>query len=225
MADLPNFYADLSFPPAPDDRPWVFMNMVTTIDGKIVTGEREDSVEDLGSDMDHRMMRVIEKSAQAIMIGATTLRAHPNLTYGKESIRLVATRSMNIDTDWRFFKEAPGKAIIVCPSATHIPDTHGIKVMRLDDASDWPKILRTLRHEWGVERLLCEGGSELNAQLLRLDLVDELFLTLAPKIKLGRDLPNYAGGEPLPRGELLNFSIFSLHQHEDEVFVRYRRRR
>lgn len=225
MSELPNLYKNLEFPPAPVYRPYVFMNMVTTIDGKIVTGSREDSVEDLGSDMDHRMMRVIEHAAQAVMIGATTLRAHPNMTYGPDLHRIVVTRSFEMDLSWRFFTEAPGKAMIVCPSATVVPAERGIDVLNLDHPDAWPDVLRRLRIEYGIERLLCEGGSELNAQLLRLDLADELFLTLAPKIKLGRDLPNYAGGDPLPRGELLKFKLISAQPYEDEVFLRYRRHR
>ena len=69
------------------------------------------------------------------------------------------------------------------------------------------------------------GGSELNAQLLKADVVDELFLTVAPKIKLGRDVPTYAGGEPLPREAILDFDLLESHVLGDEVFLRYRRRR
>ncbi|MBX3117898.1 MAG: RibD family protein [Fimbriimonadaceae bacterium] len=225
MADLPNLYEGLEFPPAPPERPYVFMNMVTTIDGKIVTGSREDSVEDLGTDMDHRMMRVIEHAADAVMIGAATLRANSKMSYAKHLYRIVVTRSMDIDLNCRFFTEAPEKSIIICPPSTIVPAEKGISVVRLEDPKDWHASLRTLRNEFKIEKLLCEGGSELNAQLLRLDLADELFLTLAPKIKLGRDLPNYAGGEPLPRSELLNFEIQSVQQFENEVFIRYRRPR
>ncbi|MFN3962547.1 MAG: dihydrofolate reductase family protein, partial [Fimbriimonadaceae bacterium] len=71
---------------------------------------------------------------------------------------------------------------------------------------------------------LVEGGSEINAEFLRRDLVDELFLTLAPKIRLGRDLPTYAGGDPLPPGHLMNFDLLSCQPIENEVFLRYRRR-
>ena len=74
-----------------------------------------------------------------------------------------------------------------------------------------------------VERLLIEGGSELNAALLALDLVDELFWTVAPNVKLGRGVPTYADGEPLPRGSLLSFEIVSVHQVVDELYLRYRR--
>ena len=82
----------------------------------------------------------------------------------------------------------------------------------------------TLR-EKGVERLYVLGGSDLNGQLLGADLVDELFLTVAPKVRLGDDLPTYAGGEALPRSDLLDFTLVESHVVQDEVFLRYRRRK
>ena len=75
----------------------------------------------------------------------------------------------------------------------------------------------------GVERLLCLGGSETNAEILREELADELFLTLAPKLKLGRGLPTYAGGEPLERERMQQYRLVEHHVVGDEVFLRYRR--
>ena len=89
---------------------------------------------------------------------------------------------------------------------------------------DWPTFLKELR-EQGVERLYVLGGSELNGQLLGADLVDELFLTVAPKVRLGADLPTYAGGEALPREGLLEFDLIESHVVGDEVFLRYRRKK
>ena len=54
---MPDFYQDLKYPEPPNDRPYVVINMVTTIDGKIITGERGEPVHDLGSATDHAMMR------------------------------------------------------------------------------------------------------------------------------------------------------------------------
>ena len=86
-------------------------------------------------------------------------------------------------------------------------------------------LLADLRLNFGIERLLVEGGSEVNASFLSKDLVEELFLTIAPKIRLGRDLPTYAGGDPFPRGHMPAFELLSCQTIEDEVFLRYRRKR
>ena len=70
---------------------------------------------------------------------------------------------------------------------------------------------------------MIEGGSELNAAILRLNLVDELFLTVAPKIKLGSDIPTYAGGRALERELVQDYKLISSQVKEDEIFLRYRR--
>jgi riboflavin biosynthesis pyrimidine reductase len=68
------------------------------------------------------------------------------------------------------------------------------------------------------------GGSEINAQVLENNLVDELFMTLAPKIKLGRDVPTYADGNALPRHALQQYDLVEHHAVNNELFLRYRRK-
>lgn len=214
-------YASLEFPPAPPERPYVFVNMVTTIDGKILSGKRDEPVADLGSPTDHATMRRIEEAAAAVLIGAGSLRATPGLWYPARLKRYVATESGRVDAGSRFFTVAPEQAWVVAPGGATVPG--GLQCVRSAGAVDWPDVLRTMRTDHLVERLLVEGGSELNAALLGLDLVDELFWTVAPKVKLGRDVPTYADGEPLPRGSLLDFKLLSIHQVVDELYLRYRR--
>lgn len=83
-------------------------------------------------------------------------------------------------------------------------------------------VLGALRED-GVQRLLIEGGSEINAVFLAADLVDELFLTVAPKVKLGREVPTIADGEPLTRAQVKSWELVSCLTQGSEVFLRYRR--
>ena len=79
------------------------------------------------------------------------------------------------------------------------------KLRQLRDIADEVKVcgrreinfraaLRWLRAKWGVRRLLCEGGGELNDALFRACLVDELHLTICPKIFGGNTAPSIADG-------------------------------
>jgi 2,5-diamino-6-(ribosylamino)-4(3H)-pyrimidinone 5'-phosphate reductase len=68
-------YRQIPFPPAPTDRPYVFLNMVSTLDGKITLGEVGDTAAGLGSPMDQALMKRLQRNAQAVLIGASTLRA------------------------------------------------------------------------------------------------------------------------------------------------------
>jgi 2,5-diamino-6-(ribosylamino)-4(3H)-pyrimidinone 5'-phosphate reductase len=136
------------------------------------------------------------------------------------------TKSGDLDPSVRFFTDCPERAIVATPSAVHLDLPNGAHHWNFGPGEvDIEMLLKRIRKELGVTRLLIEGGSELNAQILKQDLADELFLTVAPKIRLGRELPTYAGGEPLPKGQLLGFSLVSESRAADEVFLRYRRDR
>ena len=209
-------YADVGFPPAPPDRPYVYVNMVATIDGKTVSGSRDDDVMDLGSDVDHKAMANLDRASDACLVGGRTLRASPRTWRPRGRIALVVSASGDLPWDARYFE---GESYVVAPPGADFESP----VPRLD-LTDWPTLMGTLR-EKGVERLYVLGGSDLNGQLLGADLVDELFLTVSPKVRLGDDLPTYAGGEALPRSDLLDFTLVESHVVQDEVFLRYRRRK
>jgi riboflavin biosynthesis pyrimidine reductase len=84
---------------------------------------------------------------------------------------------------------------------------------------DLPALLRSLREE-GVGAVLCEGGPRLHASLWSAGLVDELFLTIAPKLA-GGEAPRILEGE-LPGVERLQLAW--LLEQGGELFARYRRR-
>lgn len=217
-------YPDLSFPVTPQGRPYTFINMVTTIDGKILTGDRDEPVIDLGSALDHETMRSLEEACDAVMVGAGSVRATPKIRYRSNLLRIIVSGSADLDFSLPLFTDAPEKAVIVTSkkNAARVPE--GLKTILSDGNIDFQQVLAVLRDQLRVRCLLVEGGSELNASLLTLDLIDELFLTLAPKIKLGRNVPTYAGGEPLPRSEVQQFELVSCKPVGDEVFLRYRRK-
>src|SRR5437588_440991 len=108
--------------------------------------------------------------------------------YAKDKLRAVATSSGHLDFSRRFFTDAPEKVIVLAPEHVQVPPPH----RRI--TNNFPEAFRILKEEFDVHVLAVEGGSTLNGQLLPLDLIDELFLTLSPKVKLGECLPTYAGG-------------------------------
>jgi 2,5-diamino-6-(ribosylamino)-4(3H)-pyrimidinone 5'-phosphate reductase len=80
-----------------------------------------------------------------------------------------------------------------------------------------------LRREWAVKRLLCEGGGELNFELLRLGLVDELHLTICPRIIGGRAAPTIADGEGFARfAKAAKLELTRQHRIGDELFTTWR---
>lgn len=218
-------YENLSFPEAPTDRPYTFINMVETIDGKTVIGDRGDSVAGLGSKVDQQLMDRIEAASDAVLIGGQTLRATSKQWSPKAPIRIGVTKSGNVPFDSQFFADPVGQAFLACPFSLIIDlPSHVQRISAGKTAVDPAWLAQYLRKDLGVERLHILGGSETNAQFLSKNLVDELFLTIAPKVKLGRDLPTYAGGEPLSKESLQGYELLEHHVVQDEVFLRYRRK-
>lgn len=84
--------------------------------------------------------------------------------------------------------------------------------------TDLPALLASLREE-GVRALLCEGGPTLHAALQAEGLVDELFLTIAPKLS-GGGAPRILDG-PLPG--VVEMELAWLLEEDGELFARYRR--
>ncbi|HVT11933.1 MAG TPA: dihydrofolate reductase family protein [Fimbriimonadaceae bacterium] len=207
-------YEGLSFPPAPTDRPYIAINMVATIDGKILTGDRDEPVVDLGSENDHRLMKRIEAACDAVMVGAQTLRAAKKSWSPKTTTRIVVTRSGRLPFDSCFFA---GKPVVASPGPVEAPE--GIEQVRFNELAG---LIGDLRKR-GIERLLVLGGSSLNAELFEAGLVDEIFLTIAPKIRLGENVPTIADGNALPRESIQNYSIVEQHRIGEEFFLRYRR--
>jgi riboflavin biosynthesis pyrimidine reductase len=84
---------------------------------------------------------------------------------------------------------------------------------------DLTALLRSLRND-GVRALLCEGGPTLHGALQALGLVDELFLTIAPKLA-GSVAPRIVEGDLSKPAEL---ELAWLLEEDGELFARYRRR-
>jgi len=89
-----------------------------------------------------------------------------------------------------------------------------------DGRVDLAALLCSLREE-GVRALLCEGGPRLHGALQTAGLVDELFLTIAPKL-VGGDAPRIVEGGALP--ETTELELAWLLEHEGELFARYTNR-
>ena len=85
--------------------------------------------------------------------------------------------------------------------------------------------MELLQQRWGVKQLVCEGGPTLFKSLLNADLVDELYITIAPVIFGGQKSRSLTG---LPLGFLpheFRFRLKSIEAHGGEAFLHYVRDR
>ena len=234
-------YTTLDFPPPPDDRPYVAINMVMSADGHTVV---EGSERGLGSATDQRLMRELRVHFDVVLNGAATFRAsgtsarlnNPALEQWRvergmtaSPIAAVLTRSGNLPPERRFFTDHSFEAIIYLSSAAPGGTRErlaalGRPVVEVPAGDEVQAALQHMHTELGARRVLAEGGAVLNGALIRQNLADEYFLTLAPRITGGATAhPAVQWPGETTRSEIRELSLLHMIPAETgEVFLRYR---
>src|SRR5262245_5270480 len=181
--------------------PFVFVNMAMTADGKIATANRAVSTFSSRRDFEHLLE--LRATADAVMCGARTVNSGDvNLGPGparfrwmrlknglaEYNLRVVVSGSGSINPHTDLFRYRFSPIIILASdrlSARRLKHlcavADEVKVYGREQI-DFRAALRWLREKWGVRRLLCEGGGALNGALFERGLVQELHLTVCPKI-------------------------------------------
>ncbi len=223
--DSDKLYTNLKWPQPPADRPYVYINMASTVDGKIVIGEPGGTAKGVGGSTDQILFRRLQTQCDAALVGGVTLRAS-QVIYPANLPRYTVTRSGDVPLNNRFFTDAPDRVYVFAPKSVSESIARQIrtvaKLVRIgEDTVNLAEALAYMRREHGVKTLLCEGGPTINDQLLRARLADELFYTLAPKLKGGARLPTIITGDGLPPGEALPLELLSIYKDEDELYLRY----
>ncbi len=134
-------------------------------------------------------------------------------------LAVIVSGRLDLPADLPILNEPDQPVVIATGSDAVIPGL-GEQVTYERVGDDLPLLMARLRSEYGVRSVLCEGGPTLNSFLLAADLVDELFLTLNPKLLGGAAaLTIVAGREVVEPAEL---ELVSLAEAASELFTRWR---
>jgi len=221
-------------PPVPPDRPSVVAALVSSVDGQVTEGGR---VAELTGPADQRLLRHLRIAHDAVLVGATTIRvegydsllAQPDREQragegrsGQPVLCIVSGRA-ELDPEIPALQAQDLPKLLLTgteskPSGLPV----GTEVLRSEtnDAGelDLAALLAKLKTEHGVARVLCEGGPTLIGSLARAGLLDELFLTLSPRLSGGdglRPVPN-VGAKPR------ELSLLAHAEEDGYLFTRYR---
>jgi riboflavin-specific deaminase-like protein len=216
---------------APPDRPYLGLNMVSSLDGKATLDWRTKG---LSSEIDRRVFHLLRTQADAVMVGAGTAREERygrmtkndelrqrrvNEGFVPDALAVVVSGRLDLPADLPLLND-PEQRVVIATAADHeLPGLTGdVEYARVGD--DLPRLLAYLHERHGVRSILCEGGPTLNSFLFAAGVVDELFLTLSPKLLAGASAITIVTGRELV--EPAEARLVSVAEAEDELFTRWR---
>ena len=220
-------------------RPRCFLNVAVSLDGKIASTSREMPA--FPSRADRRMMDRIRARADAILIGAGTLRAadfplrirsralcRKRREEGRpeQPLNVLLSSSLRVPLAGRFFSAPDVRRLVVTSRSAPVSRVRAIasraEVIRLGRARvPLRRLVEELRSR-GVRQLLLEGGGETNFGFLREGLLDEIYLTLCPVVIGGRTSPTPVDGAGFPPGHFRRYRLVALTRGREEIFLHYR---
>ncbi|OLC52594.1 MAG: hypothetical protein AUH85_16650 [Chloroflexi bacterium 13_1_40CM_4_68_4] len=196
--EVTSLYIDLLGAEVHGDRPHVALNMVMSADGRATLA----GTADIGSRTDRALLRHLRSLADAVVIGAGTLRANdfaPRVNSREamdrrelaarppQPLGVVVSRLGDVPLDRKFFA-LPQERIVAVSDRTSESTRERLRKAGATVASfganevDLAALLRWLLRERRARVVLCEGGPHLVGQLLRARLIDEVFLTQAWRV-------------------------------------------
>ena len=213
-----------------DDRPYLFTNFALTVDGHATIDGRSGPI---GSDTDTAVLVGLRMRAEAIMIGAGTMRAE---RYGRlftsaerraerertglpgDPLFVLVSGRLDLPWDAPLFTDGGGEVLVFTASDEDPPETATpVELVRHQGHVDVVEAARHLRADRGIRALLSEGGPHLHADLLEAGLVDDLFVTTGPRLAGGTG-PGLTSGMP---ERLTELELAWLLRDGDELFARY----
>ncbi len=233
-------YPKLQFP-SRKDRPYFYTNFVSTIDGKVGLKKNSKKYWPIGSSIDYQTLLELRAYADALVHGKKTALWHRTIdTLDSREFRKIR-RSLGKEEKLPYFivsnhpdaqlveigqKEGGSKPFLVTTHRAKISPTLGSKYIILPSGEtrvDIPTFSSYL-HKKGYRYVLMEGGPTLLGVFLSHNLIDEIFLTIAPKIFGNIDTTAFTMVEEylFPAEKVSKYQLISVNQQKNELFLRYR---
>jgi riboflavin biosynthesis pyrimidine reductase len=212
----------------PGGRPSLALNMISSLDGRATLAGRTAA---LGNPGDRQLFHALRARADAVMAGAGTMRIErygpivrdPLLLAERaarglapQPLAVTVSRSLRLDPELPLLADPGSHLVILTPSDGEIaPSAARVSYLR---GPELGPLLGRLADEFGVGRVVTEGGPTLNAELLRSALIDEVYLSIAPLLLGGPDPLTIVAGPTIAT----RLELAGLLEHESHLYARYR---
>ncbi|MFX1282226.1 MAG: RibD family protein [Promethearchaeota archaeon] len=225
-------------------RPYVFLSAATSLDGYIATIDG-DSL--LSNSKDWIRVHRLRAESDAIMVGSGTIRADDSkLTINRKlidisnennPIRVVVSSKGKIPLNSRVITHRPDILTLIATTSQcsqnqkKLLEEKGCHVIICGDGplTDLFQLLYTLKKDFHIKKLMVEGGSRLNGEMLNNQLIDEVQLAIAPVI-CGQGVPLFNLSQEIPSFSKSPFFEIKAHSQIDDMIwlkmsIHYRHRR
>ena len=208
-------------------RPAFYTNFVSTLDGKVWAGKQYWPI---GSRRDHEVLLELRGYADALIHGRATATEFPtvkSLAEQKNPLLYIVVSALPDAKLIANLRNADGiRPLLATTKKATLPrgTAEVADVVRLGEAAvDLKRFARHLAAR-GIRQVLVEGGPTLLGAFFAANLVDEVFLTLVPKIfgsAPGKTISMVEGVLLSPQ-KVKRFKLVGMQKAGDEVFLRYR---
>ena len=220
-------------------RPFVFINAAMSADGKISTVERRQVR--ISGARDLERVDALRAGSDAVLVGiGTVLADDPSLTVkserlraerrkaGKDEnpIRVVVDSRARTPLNAEILNKGVGRRLVAISKRAPMERVKALEqkadvVICGESKVDLRKLLSILYDDYGVRRLMVEGGATLNWSLLSQRLVDELYVFVGNMIIGGANAPTLVDGEGFV-DNFLKLELLSVERLDDGVLLKWR---
>jgi riboflavin-specific deaminase-like protein len=196
-------------------------------------GKSSKDLFSLLSGEDIKYIHKFRGSMDAIMVGRKTIEAdNPFLTNRyeehKNPVRIVPTCSMNIPLDSNIFIDSNRTIIVTSEHYATAEKVEAIKKKNKDcivcgkEAVDFKALFNKLESNYSIHNIMVEGGGQLNWNLIKDGLVDEIILMQLPIIIGGASNITLVDGDGYTElSELKKYELQEIQPRSGYTLLRY----
>ena len=222
--------------------PFFYSNFVTTIDGKVqVCNNQTEKYWPIGSHLDLETLLWLRAHADVLIHGRKTAEGFNTLKslakkefrekrkkLGKSTDLIYMVLSNNPTNKLLQALKDPPIDVHTLLVTNHQPQPQGgrsVKILKMGNNSIDLRELTNYFIKKNLHKILVEGGPTLMASFLKENLIDEMFVTIAPKIFGNQDKQSITmiEGHLFPPDKIPQFDLISIKNIQSELYLRYRR--